>query len=39
MIDLGDGNIEALPQTVFQALNDVPLLFQRVRIFDVDIER
>lgn len=39
MIDFGNRHVEALPQAVFQALHDVPLLFQRVRVFDVDIER
>lgn len=39
MVDLSDRHVEAFPQAVFQALDDVPLLFQRVRIFDVDIER
>ena len=38
VVDLRDRNIEALAEPIFQALDDMPLLFERMRMLDVYIE-
>lgn len=38
-IDFGYGHVEALSETVFEALDDVPFFLQRMRMLNVDIER
>lgn len=39
MINLRDRNIEAVAETIFEALDDVSLLLERMRLGDVDLER
>lgn len=37
-IDLGYGDVEALTQAVFETLDNVALLFERVRTLDMNVE-
>lgn len=37
-VNLSYGDVETLAQTVFQALDDMPLLFERMRCFHDDVE-
>ena len=39
MVDLRHRDVKSLTQPVFQTFDDMPLFFQRVRMFHTDFER
>lgn len=39
MTNLSHGDVKAFAQAIFQALDNVPFFFERMRLFDVDLKR